>query len=119
VAGWVKRGPNGFIGTNKTDAQETVTQVLDDLDAGLCGEAAGSAATIAALVRRRQPAVVDLAGWQAIDGEERRRGAEQGRPRVKIVDVDEMLRIAHDRGRRPVYSPTRLLGRTSRQRSRS
>lgn len=32
VAGWVKRGPTGFIGTNKTCAQETVDRILDDLD---------------------------------------------------------------------------------------
>jgi ferredoxin--NADP+ reductase len=34
VAGWVKRGPTGFIGTNKTCAQETVAALLDDLDEG-------------------------------------------------------------------------------------
>jgi ferredoxin/flavodoxin---NADP+ reductase len=98
VSGWVKRGPSGFIGTNKADSAETVEQVLDDLDAGGLPEPRGDAAAIAALVRRRQPGVVDLTGWRAIDREERRRGAEQGRPRVKIVDIDEMLRIAH-RGR--------------------
>jgi ferredoxin--NADP+ reductase len=108
VSGWVKRGPTGFIGTNKADSRETVAQLLDDLDAGLCPEPTGSAATVAALVRRRQPAAVDLAGWQAIEREERRRGADRGRPRVKIVDVDEMLRIAHGPARRPVSSPTRL-----------
>ncbi len=35
VVGWIKRGPAGFIGTNKTCAQETVASILDDLDAGL------------------------------------------------------------------------------------
>ena len=34
VAGWVKRGPTGFIGTNKSCAQETVERILDDIDAG-------------------------------------------------------------------------------------
>jgi len=111
VSGWVKRGPNGFIGTNKADSQETVERLLDDLDAGRCPEPRGDAAAVAALVRRRQPAVVDLAGWQAIDREERRRGAEHGRPRLKIVDVDEMLRIAHEQGSRPVYAPARLIRR--------
>ena len=107
VSGWVKRGPTGFIGTNKADSSETVQQLLDDLDAGACPEPVGSAAATAALVRRRQPAVVDLAGWQAIDAEERRRGADRGRPRVKIVDIDEMLRIAHGQARR---TRARLLG---------
>ena len=35
VTGWIKRGPSGFIGTNKTDSTETVTSLLADLDAGL------------------------------------------------------------------------------------
>ena len=93
VAGWVKRGPTGFIGTNKTCAQETVARILDDLDAGP-PEPVGTRESIASVVRGRQPDVVDLKGWRAIDAEEQRRGAERGRVRVKIVDVDEMLRVA-------------------------
>ncbi len=34
VAGWIKRGPTGFIGTNKRDAQETVATLVDDHNAG-------------------------------------------------------------------------------------
>ncbi|WLP91832.1 4Fe-4S binding protein [Gordonia sp. NB41Y] len=34
VTGWIKRGPSGFIGTNKTDSTETVTSLLADLEAG-------------------------------------------------------------------------------------
>ena len=94
VAGWVKRGPTGFIGTNKTDAEESVDQLLDDLDSGVIPEPVGDASSVAAIIRGRQPAMVDLAGWQAIDAEEKRRGAAAGRPRVKLVDVDEMLRVA-------------------------
>ena len=30
VAGWIKRGPSGVIGTNKKDATETVEQLLDE-----------------------------------------------------------------------------------------
>ena len=93
VAGWVKRGPTGFIGTNKSCAQETVDRILDDLDAGRC-DPVGTRESIASVVGGRQPDVVDLAGWRAIDAEERRRGTDRGRARVKIVDVDEMLRVA-------------------------
>lgn len=38
--------------------------------------------------------VVTWEGWQEIDAEERRLGTAQGRPRVKITDVDSMLEIA-------------------------
>ena len=111
VAGWVKRGPNGFIGTNKTDAQETVDQLLDDLDRAVTPVPQGDAASVAALVRARAPRYVDLAGWQAIDREERRRGDDQGRARVKIVDVDEAARVAHEARRRPVVASGRLVRR--------
>ena len=94
VAGWVKRGPTGFIGTNKTCAQETVAGLLDDLESGLLPAPVGTPASIEAVVRGRCPDVVDLAGWRAIDDEERRRGAARGRPRAKIVEVEEMLRVA-------------------------
>ena len=93
VAGWVKRGPSGFIGTNKSCAQETVERLLDDLDAGL-PDPVGTPRTIDAVVRGRCPDVVDVAGWRAIDAEERRRGAALGRPRLKLVDVAAMLRVA-------------------------
>ncbi|MFD4326484.1 FAD-dependent oxidoreductase [Nocardioides sp. NPDC058538] len=103
VAGWVKRGPNGFIGTNKSDATETVEQVLDDLDTDRIPAPVGDAREITAVVRSRQPGMVDLAGWQAIDREEKRRGAETGRPRIKITDVEEMRGIAA-KSRKPRYA---------------
>jgi ferredoxin/flavodoxin---NADP+ reductase len=34
VAGWLKRGPTGVIGTNKSDAAETVRALLQDLAGG-------------------------------------------------------------------------------------
>jgi NADPH-dependent glutamate synthase beta subunit-like oxidoreductase len=34
VAGWIKRGPSGVIGTNKKCATDTVSTLLDDLAAG-------------------------------------------------------------------------------------
>ena len=34
VAGWIKRGPTGFIGTNKSCALETVQSLVDDYNAG-------------------------------------------------------------------------------------
>ncbi|MDP2774212.1 MAG: FAD-dependent oxidoreductase, partial [Nocardioides sp.] len=94
VVGWAKRGPSGFIGTNKTCAQETVDRILDDLDSGALPEPVGTPASIAAVVRGRRSDLVDRDGWRAIDAEERRRGAAQGRPRAKIADVDELVRVA-------------------------
>jgi ferredoxin--NADP+ reductase len=39
VVGWIKRGPRGFIGSNKTCARETVDALLADANAGLLGRA--------------------------------------------------------------------------------
>lgn len=100
VSGWAKRGPTGFIGSNKADARESVERILDDLDAGVLPVPEGRAGSLAHLLRERGVDVVDAAGWRAIDAEERRRGAVQGRERVKLVDVAEMNRVAAAAGRR-------------------
>ncbi|MER5203520.1 FAD-dependent oxidoreductase [Streptomyces sp. NPDC002825] len=100
VAGWIKRGPSGFIGTNKSCARETVSALLDDLEAGLLAAPVGGAAASGA-----DPDAVDLDGWRAIDEEERAAGRLRGRPRVKIVDRDALLaaarsgRVPHRAGR--------------------
>ena len=106
VAGWAKRGPSGFIGTNKSDATETVDSLLDDLDADLLHQPVGDAEETAAVVRSRQPDLVDLAGWQAIDREEKRRGSQAGRPRVKVTEVGQMRAIAA-KSPKPRYSRRR------------
>lgn len=93
VVGWIKRGPVGFIGTNKSDAQETVESILDDLDAGLPAPT-GTLASAATLVRERCPEATDLGGWQRIDAAEREQGAALGRPRAKITDPEAQRAIA-------------------------
>ncbi len=35
VAGWIKRGPSGVIGTNKKDSADTVARIVEDAEAGL------------------------------------------------------------------------------------
>ena len=49
---------------------------------------------LAPLVRTRQPALVDSAGWRAINAAEIARGSADGRPRNKFTDVAEMLAAA-------------------------
>lgn len=34
VTGWIKRGPTGFLGTNRTCAAETVASLIDDPNSG-------------------------------------------------------------------------------------
>jgi ferredoxin/flavodoxin---NADP+ reductase len=94
VAGWVKRGPRGVIGTNRACAAETVGQLLADFDAGkLTGDVA-TPKGLGALLVQRGATPLTWEQWQNIDAEERRRGAETGRPRMKFVDIAEMLTAA-------------------------
>jgi ferredoxin--NADP+ reductase len=100
VVGWIKRGPTGVIGTNKKDAQQTVSAILADLSAADgSGEhprrpESGDPEAIEELLLARQPALVTYAGWSEIDRHERALGASAGRPRVKLTRIEEMLRIA-------------------------
>ncbi len=95
VAGWIKRGPSGVIGTNKKDAQQTVDALLADLESGaLRRGATKSADEVEAILRERRPQLVDVAGWQAIDAHEQAKGAETGRPRVKLTRREELIAIA-------------------------
>jgi len=93
VAGWIKRGPQGIIGTNKLCATDTVTQVLADIAAGAVPVPSEEVSTIDALLTERHVRVTTWADWLTLDKAEQARGAATGRPRLKITNVDEMLSI--------------------------
>jgi ferredoxin--NADP+ reductase len=93
VAGWIKRGPTGFIGTNKSCAAQTVHNLVADYNDGLLTDPAGKPAALDKLVRIRQPAMVDAEGWKAIDAAEIARGGDE-RPRDKFTTVADMLATA-------------------------
>jgi len=95
VVGWIKRGPTGVIGTNKKDAADTVERILEDVADGRVGNGVpASPDDVEAWLRERVPALVTWDGWEAIDRRECGDGAPQGRPRVKLVRVREMLDVA-------------------------
>ncbi|OBB61932.1 ferredoxin [Mycobacterium sp. 852013-51886_SCH5428379] len=92
VAGWIKRGPSGFIGTNKSCAAETVHALVADYnDGALSGPQ--HRGELDRLVRSRQADVVDAAGWRAIDAAEIARGGDT-RPRSKFTTVADLLGAA-------------------------
>ena len=91
-AGWIKRGPQGVIGTNKPDALETVRCMLEDLGEGRVLEPESPSADSAEkLVRERQPNFFSYEDWNRLDELEIGKGEPQDRPRVKYTDVREML----------------------------
>lgn len=93
VAGWVKRGPSGVIGTNKKDSADTVAKIVADREAGLL-TAKRPLGDNAQWLESKVPDLVTWEGWSRIDAHEVALGESLGRPRVKLVDVDEMKRIA-------------------------
>jgi ferredoxin/flavodoxin---NADP+ reductase len=94
VVGWAKRGPSGVIGTNKPDAVSTVLAMIADLDE-LPGipDANRDPSKIEELLKQRKPDYMNYAAWKVLDAYELAHGREQGRPRVKVTRVPEMLRI--------------------------
>ena len=96
VCGWLKRGASGIIGSNISDAKETVASVVDDLRAGEVERVrrGGQRERLSVISEARKWRVVDKEGWRRMDEWEKARGAEQGRDRVKLVRVEDMLKIA-------------------------
>ncbi|MFI5778032.1 FAD-dependent oxidoreductase [Nocardia sp. NPDC051570] len=96
VTGWIKRGPRGVIGTNRTDAEETVAHLLDDFTAGRLRTPEYGRAELHDLLTERRPDRIDRAGWRAIDTAERRAGQAVGRPRIKLTDTAALLAVAQE-----------------------
>ncbi|QUD81594.1 FAD-dependent oxidoreductase [Gordonia polyisoprenivorans] len=94
VLGWAKRGPSGGIGANKMCAQRTVEDFIDDAAAGVLPRSGRAAEEFGALLRKRTCHVIGYRGMRAIDRIERRRGEEQGRPRVKFTRIPDMVGAA-------------------------
>ncbi|MYW42686.1 FAD-dependent oxidoreductase [Streptomyces sp. SID161] len=91
VAGWIKRGPTGVIGTNRPCAKETVISLLADAPA--LGRTDVPADPVAAL-RAAGTEPVPWNGWLAIERAEAELGARLGRSVVKLSDWDALLGAA-------------------------
>lgn len=98
VVGWIKRGPIGVIGTNKSDAAETVRQVLADL----ATPRPDALVNLREMLAARGIRASSLADWQRIDAAEISLGQSTGRARTKIEawqELQDLLR--HGRGGGP------------------
>ncbi|MFI9170333.1 FAD-dependent oxidoreductase [Streptomyces lincolnensis] len=92
VAGWIKRGPTGVIGTNRPCAKETVISVLEDAAALLHKHLPDDPLTALSAEGVRP---VEWAGWQAIERAEAELGAALGRGVVKLPDWQSLMTAAH------------------------
>ncbi len=93
VAGWIKRGPTGIIGTNKKCAVGTVASLLEDVSANLLpAPAHGTIEEFDARIAGLE--TVDTAGWRSIDQAERALGESAGRARTSLHTEADMLAAA-------------------------
>jgi len=93
ATGWVKRGPVGLIGHTKSDAAETVGNLLVDApDLGRAPQRDQNA--VYALLAGKGMVVTDFQGWDRLDAHEIAAGEPQGRARIKVVSRAEMAQIA-------------------------
>ncbi|MEE1755359.1 FAD-dependent oxidoreductase [Streptomyces sp. SP18CS02] len=94
VAGWIKRGPTGVIGTNRPCAKETAGSLLADAPA-LARRVV--AADPLATLRAWGHEPVEWKGWLAIEQAEAALGHSLGRGSVKIADWQGLLAAAQRR----------------------
>ena len=85
VVGWAKRGPSGVIGTNKSDAADVMKLLVEKLTIPK------SAGDVTDVITHNK--VVTQMHWQAINEAEVAAGEPLGKPRVKAVDREELLKL--------------------------
>jgi ferredoxin--NADP+ reductase len=86
VAGWAKRGPNGVIGTNKSDSADVVDLLIKNLNEPKQCEG------ITALLKSSHQ-IVDQIGWEKINAFEVISGELAGKPRIKEVDWKRLISL--------------------------
>jgi ferredoxin--NADP+ reductase len=91
TAGWIKRGPSGVIGTNKSCAVETIDALLADVAAHRLATPPRVAEDLLELLRGRGVRVTDWADWQRLDAAETSLGTPAGKPREKFTAIEAML----------------------------
>ncbi len=92
ATGWIKRGPVGLIGHTKSDATETIRNLVADAEA-LPPAPERDPPAVLAFLAERGVRPVEWSGWMVLDAHERALGEPQGRERIKVVPRDEMLAI--------------------------
>lgn len=99
ATGWIKRGPVGLIGHTKSDATETIENLVEDLD-GLLAATEPPADDILDLLASREVPFTTWEGWLRLDAHERHLGSTTPlaveRERVKVVPRDEQVAISRD-----------------------
>ncbi|MFJ5997762.1 FAD-dependent oxidoreductase [Streptomyces sp. NPDC092370] len=94
VAGWIKRGPTGVIGSNRPCAKETATSLLEDAPALALRAVPDDPLP---LLHAAGIHPVEWEGWRSIERAEADLGAALGRGVVKLPDWPSLLKAAAGR----------------------
>ncbi len=97
VTGWIKRGPTGVIGTNKSDAVETVGSLLADIRDGAIAPH-HDPDELDRLLAERGIHPLDIDAWHRIDAAEIDLGRSRGRRRTTLAQRRELLAAAEEPG---------------------
>ncbi len=89
TSGWIKRGPSGVIGTNKSDSVETVTTIVNDIESGLIKESSKDLKELLEKISNKMFTSSYL-DWKKLDAEELRLGATYNKSRVKFETQEKM-----------------------------
>lgn len=92
ATGWIKRGPVGLIGHTKSDATETIRNLVADAE-GLDRAPERDVGAVVGFLAERGVEPVEWSGWMLLDAYEQALGAREGRERIKVVPRAEMLAI--------------------------
>lgn len=87
VTGWIKRGPSGVIGTNRSDSIETVQTLLNTLPQALPSINTDITDYLDTLNIR----VISYKDWERIDAYEIRNGKKKGKIREKVVNIHDIF----------------------------
>jgi ferredoxin--NADP+ reductase len=85
VVGWAKRGPSGVIGTNKSDAADVMNLLVSDM------KEPKPATELTSLITTNK--VISQSHWESINAAEVAAGEPHGKPRIKAVSREELLRL--------------------------
>jgi ferredoxin--NADP+ reductase len=85
VVGWAKRGPSGVIGTNKSDAADVINLLIADM------KEPKPTVELTSLITTNK--VISQSHWESINAAEIAAGEPHGKPRIKAVSREELLRL--------------------------
>jgi ferredoxin--NADP+ reductase len=88
AVGWAKRGPTGVIGTNKSDSNDVVDLIIENLKEPKVSEG------ITGLLKSGHE-VIDQTAWEKINASEVFSGEIAGKPRIKMISLKNLLRVGN------------------------